>query len=170
MDDDPLQLRDPVAIDSLLPEPGWPWWAWALAAAAVVLAAAAAIVIVRRRRQTAAGPGARDVHAAYVRARTAIEEALEGPEDQVAVALSIALRRYLAEICNDSSLYETHQEFIARHRALADFPPPLREKTADLLGRLAERKYDRPGRAPAADLGDAARGLLEELHRRPAAA
>lgn len=170
MADDPLQVRDPVAVDSLLPEPGWPWWAWALVAAAVVLAAAAGIVFVRRRRQTAAGPDGRDVRAAYVRARAAIEHALEGPEDQVAVALSIALRRYLAEICDDPSLYETHQEFIARHRALADFPPPLREKTADLLGRLAERKYDRPGRAPAADLGDAARGLLDELHRRPAAA
>lgn len=169
MPEESLQLREPVPVQDLLPEAGWPWWAWALLVTGCLIIVLTTAIIIRRRKKTSHSSKI-DPEAAYQRARNAIDQTLDTPPSEASVALSIALRQYLADVSDDPSLYETHQEFIARHSALHGIPLPLREKTANLLTRLAEQKYNRSPLASVADLADESRHLLDELHRRPAAA
>ena len=171
MPEESLQLQDPLPIHDLLPEPGWPWWAWTLLAVGVVLIMVVLALIIRSRKKQSASDTI-NPETAYRHACETIENALDASSADPAVTLSIAIRQYLADVSHDPSLYETHQEFIARHAALGDLPQPLREKTADLLTQLAEQKYNRD-HSPAThdDLARDARQLLDEIHhRRPSAA
>ena len=91
------------------------------------------------------------------------------PPVALATAVSLALRRFLADSCGEPALFETHEEFLARGEALDRLPEPLREETADTFAALASVKYaaDRP--LPPSDLIELARSLVDRLHAAPLA-
>lgn len=161
--DDTLVLRELVPAEPLLPEPGLPPWVW------LVIAGAAGLLIalnlfVRRAKRTATDP-ARVRELAYQAACRELATAPTGGIQQAATLVSVALRRYLAAAAGDPALFETHEEFVARHQALAAYPEDLRKTTAEGFSHLARMKYGRDATGDPAALLAAARQLLDRLHQ-----
>lgn len=167
-----FQLQDIAPAEPYLLRPDLPWWAWLLIAHAVLLLAgllAAIVYAVRAHRAESRSlphDRGRVVEAAYREARLAIDKS-DDEETPAALAtrISAALRRYLATACGDPSLFETHEEFLARHEALSDLPGELRQDTAAHFTRLARVKYDKNRSDDPAPLRAEALALLETLHR-----
>jgi hypothetical protein len=63
------------------------------------------------------------------------------PMRECALRLSMILRSYLAGQTQDSSLYETHEEFSQRMDSLANVPISCQQETYELLDFLASYKY-----------------------------
>ena len=83
-----------------------------------------------------------------------------------AVLASLTLRDYLATAADDPALFETHEEFIARHDSLAALTEKARAAAAAGFSRLAALKYAAEPPASTASLViESARTLLDELHR-----
>ena len=138
--DDTFTLKDPVPADPLLPDPGLPLWAWGLIGLAVVAVIAAAVILLRRKTPGMVDPD-RVREEAYRRALAELEGRSGETMQQAATAVSIALRRYLAVVSGDPALFETHEEFVARHESLASYPEDLRKTTAEGFSHLARLKY-----------------------------
>jgi hypothetical protein len=157
-----LQLVEPPSPETLLPSHSLAWW-WA-AAVLTTIALAALCVFIRRRRARHAAPDPR--LAAYQEAATALADAAATDARDAAVRCSLILRRYLVTATGDPALFETHEEFVARHDSLASLTPDARTAVSDAFSRLAALKYSphQPAADPAAILADA-RQLLETLHR-----
>ena len=170
MEDDPLQLRDLAPAEPLLSHPGLPVWAWALIGAGVALLIIT-IVSAIRRNKTQPPPLKRvDRERAYREAAEVIEESTGLSRREAAQRVSGAIRLYLSKVCEDPSLYETHEEFLTRHKALEHLPETTREQVSSLLSRLAEEKYDRFGRSPAtADFTERPLSVLSQVHQHSAA-
>ena len=66
----------------------------------------------------------------------------------------------------DPALYETHEEWVARHDSMEAFGEDLKQQTQSLFARLAEWKYapDDLGDEPSA-MVDQSRHLLEAIHQ-----
>lgn len=161
--DDALVLRDLVPAEPLLPEPSLPAWAWVLIGLGVV-AVIAATILLRRRKTLPADPWhLRDE--AYLRAKSDLDDVLDGGMQAAATRVSLVLRRYLATVCGDPALFETHEEFISRHAALSDYPEELRKVTAEGFSHLARLKYGREANGDPVALFGAARQLLDRLHQ-----
>jgi hypothetical protein len=161
--DDPMALRELVPAEPLLPDPGLPPWAWvgiALASLALI-----GLVLFLRRGKAAAADPRRDREEAYQRARQELEAVPEGGIQQAATRVSVALRRYLAAVSGDPALFETHEEFIARHAALSAYPEEVRTVTAEGFSHLARLKYGRDATGDPVALFTAARQLLDRLHQ-----
>ncbi|MFM2171131.1 MAG: hypothetical protein RI957_1360 [Verrucomicrobiota bacterium] len=156
-----LELRDIPDVTPLLPREWWPWWVWlALAASALLLWFLASMM---RHRSN---------HHRSLR-REAYEQALQSLESSKALehavsrctALSLALRRYLAVAFADPSLYETHEELLARHQAFAELPDSLRHALGEYFSTLCRYKY-----APCEEAVDLsllipqATTLLQQIH------
>jgi len=158
------ELREPAPPDALLPGDSVnPLW---LGLAAALLIAAALVIhrLSRKRRSVTPDPAVLRVQA-YQEARAALA-ALDAPHPRaVAPQASLILRRYLAAAVTDPSLYETHEEFVARSDSLQHLTETARAACHRGLAELAAVKYapveaDMP---PAALLAGAC-GLLETLH------
>jgi hypothetical protein len=161
--DDPMALRELVPAEPLLPDPGLPPWAW-FAMSLALLALIALVIFVRRSKSEIADPRlAREE--AYLRAQQELEAAPGGGMQEAATRVSVTLRRYLAAVCGDPALFETHEEFIARHAALASYPEDLRKVTAEGFSHLARLKYGREASGDPVALFNAARQLLDRLHK-----
>lgn len=160
--DDTLVLRELVPAEPLLPSPGLPPWAW-LAITVAVVALAVLVVFLRRARREKLDP----THAREEAYRNALGE-LEAPPagmQEAATRVSVALRRYLAAVSGDPALFETHEEFVARHQVLSGYPDDLRKSTAEGFSHLARLKYGREAAGDPAALFSAARQLLDRLHQ-----
>ena len=171
MTDDKLQLRDVVPAEPLLSHPGLPWWAWTASGVGVALLVGLAVLLVVRHRRTAfSGAEPVDREQAHREAVAAIEECVGLPRREAALRASGAIRLYLAKVCEDPSLYETHEEFLARHQALQRFPETTREQILMLLSRLAAEKYDQPGISAAPpDFPEQPLSVLRQIHQQSAA-
>ncbi len=168
MEEEALQLQDLVPPEPLLRDPGLPLWVWLSIALGVVLLAWLAVRLLGRKAATP--PPLADFHAqAYREALGTIEEAAQLDSREAATRISGALRHYLAVVCGDPSLYETHEEFLARHQALADFSAEAREQTATTFAHLAQLKYDKDRSGEPAELSRRGAALLENLHQQRAA-
>ncbi|BCX49228.1 hypothetical protein HAHE_31360 [Haloferula helveola] len=165
MEDDPLQLRDVVPADTLVSHPGLPWWGWLLIAVGAVLVTVAVVFLIRRKPATAGMQIPVDREAAYRLAQEQIQSSAELPLHEAATRISGALRLYLAKIFRDPSLYETHEEFLARHEALDDLPEITREQVSTLLCRLAQMKYDQPRTSPGEVATDQPLSVLRQIHQ-----
>jgi hypothetical protein len=132
-----LELRDIPDVTPLLPREWWPWWAWvAMVAGLLVLWS---IIIALRKSQ---GSAASQRAAAFLEAQQALEQAKSLTNAvTMSTALSLALRRYLAIALGDSSLFETHEEFLARHDALASLPESIRHSLSEHFSTLCRYKY-----------------------------
>lgn len=168
--DDTFILRGPIPADPLLPDPGLPLWAWGLIGLATVAVIAAALFFFLRRKPVGMVDSNRVRDEAYRRAVAELDSGTPGESmQQAATKVSIALRRYLAVVSGDPALFETHEEFVARHESLASYPEDLRKTTAEGFSHLARLKYGREASGDPVALYTAARQLLDRLHQhRPA--
>ncbi|MFC7336283.1 hypothetical protein ACFQY0_03770 [Haloferula chungangensis] len=165
MDSESLQLQDLVPAEPFVHSSGWPWWAWVLVALGVLLLAVW-LRAMFRKGQSSEAPNLQLIHdQALQLAMEKIDLAAQQTAVQAAATTcSEAIRRYLATVASDPSLYETHEEFLARHEALNSFPAELKEEVSNTFNRLAKMKY---GKSPAGDPGVIAsegRSLLTQLH------
>ncbi|MBK1826066.1 hypothetical protein [Haloferula rosea] len=166
MDTDALQLRELVPVDSLVVEPGWQWWVWAIIAVTSALIVTTIVAIIRDKSGLAAARRPVDHSAAYQRALEEIEASSSLPAHEAATRISGAIRLYLATVCGDPSLFETHQEFLGRHEALQHFPENIREQVSTVLCQLAAMKYDQPRSETLPNIGQQSREVIEQLHQR----
>lgn len=166
--DDTLTLRDPLPAEPLLPDPSLPLWAWGLIGLGVIAVIAALVYFLRKKPVGMVDPN-RVREEAYRRAVAELEPKPAETMQQAATSVSIALRRYLAVVSGDPALFETHEEFVARHESLASYPEDLRATTAEGFSHLARLKYGPEASGDPVALYSAARQLLDRLHQhRPA--
>lgn len=156
-----MQLMEPVSPETLLPAIGmWPWWVGGILIAITVIGLC--IWLARRRRK--ADPMALR-RAAYQEALAGLDAVETTDPRDAAIRGSLVLRRYLSVAARDPALFETQEEFISRHDALAALKPDARAAACDHFARLATLKYGPPrGDAEASDVIRDSRQLLETLH------
>lgn len=163
--DDTFVLREPVPAEPLLPDPGLPLWAWGLIGLLAVAAIAGLIALILRRKPKGFVNPEAVRQEAYRRAMAELEGGAGQSIQEAATKVSIALRRYLAVVSGDPALFETHEEFVARHESLASYPEDLRASTAEGFSHLARLKYGPEASGDPVALYTAARQLLERLHQ-----
>jgi len=120
--------------------PTWdPQLWWVLAAVAVIAALVLLVAILLRRKPVV--DASKEKREAYLEAKAALsgDEVTEPRES--AIRVSMILRRYLARSMNEPALFETHEEFIARHDGLKDLPDALKSEVGDFFSKLAADKY-----------------------------
>jgi hypothetical protein len=156
-----LDLRDIPDARPFLPSPTPPWWVWLLLAVILIVLA---WLLLRKKKSPPASP-----LDAYQDACLALEQAsLIAEPITLATTVSLIIRRYLATAFTDPSLFETHEEFLARHSALQSLPENLRAEISHHFATVAHLKY-----APRTDTDNATtlipdlRGLLDRLHALP---
>lgn len=120
--------------------PTWePQFWWIFAAMMVVFTVGFFVVLFLRKKPVF--NASKEKSEAYLEAKVAFSECDElGPRES-AIRVSMILRRYLARSMNEPALYETHEEFIARHDSLKDLPNDLKCGVAALFSKLAALKY-----------------------------
>jgi hypothetical protein len=163
--DDTLVLRDLVPAEPLLPDPGLPPSAWVAIALASVVLLGLLIWVLRRRKKIGMVNPQEVRDEAYRRAVAELSVPSGETMQEAATKVSIALRRYLAVVSGDPALFETHEEFVARHEALASYPEELRKVTAEGFSHLARLKYGREATGDPVALFSSARQLLDRLHQ-----
>ena len=120
--------------------PTWdPQLWWVLAAVAVIAAFVLLVVLLLRRKPVV--DTSKEKREAYLEAKAALsgDEVTEPGES--AIRVSMILRRYLARSMNEPALFETHEEFIARHDGLKDLPDALKSEVGVFFSKLAADKY-----------------------------
>lgn len=154
-------LKEPAPPDALVPSIGlWPWW---LAGGALILLAVVLLIVLRKRPVVADPAAARN--AAFKEAMVTLAGTQAPRAREAAVQCSLILRRYLSMAAGDPALFETHEEFVARHDSLHALSAPAREAAAAGFSRLAALKY--APEIPETDPGGViteSRSLLETLH------
>lgn len=133
-----LELSDIPNVRPLIPSPALPGWFWgAMAAVCIVLAVTLVMALKSRKSKPAT---LRQI--AFREAMASLEKArLISAPVALATAVSLAIRRYLASSFADPSLFETHEEFLSRHHALATLPESTRQRLAQEYDHLARMKY-----------------------------
>lgn len=157
-----LELLEPASPGALLPDYGlWPW----VAAAAIAVLLVIAVRVFLKNRKPAAANRLAIRNAAFAEAAAALAHPATADVRDAAVQCSLILRKYLAAAAGDPALFETHEEFVARHDALEALTPAARAATETGFTRLAALKYapEIPAAVPAEIIADA-RVLLETLH------
>ena len=167
MNTTPLILHEPPIQEALLPS-SIPWLWVALGACTIIALATLIFVIIAKRRKPIDPAAVR--RAALAQSLREIEEAASLPPRIAALQTSLAIRRYMATAAGDPSLFETHEEFLARHPAITLWPPDTVHSLVSTLKHLAELKY-RPledSQTPA-DFLTQSRSLLQSLDTQSAA-
>lgn len=157
-----LELRDAGLPDGLIPTHSLVWW-WAVGVAVVV----AGIALVRwlKRRKPAAPDAQKIRQQAWQDADKALAEISSSDPRGTAVQSSLVVRKYLSIAAQDPALFETHEEFIARHDSLGALTPAARVAASDGFARLAKLKYAPvPPEAEARAVLTESRELLRTLH------
>ena len=132
-----LELRDIPDVSHMLPHEWWPWWAWVRVVTGVFLLW---LVISWLQAKSSQHDSLRD--RAVEDARQAVQEAKSHTTAvALSTALSLALRRYLTIAFADPSLFETHEEFLARHDAVAALPENIRHALSEHFSTLCRYKY-----------------------------
>lgn len=158
-----LELRDAGIPDALMPSYGFEWW-W-LVAGIFFLAAVLVVVMLLIRGKAKPPTPAMLREAAYRDALAALSDSSPDDARSAAVLTSIIVRKYLSIAAADPALFETHEEFIARHDALHAFTPEARAAAETGFTRLAALKYaPRQVDASPADVISESRTLLQTLH------
>lgn len=139
------------------------WW-FIVAAAVVVIFVGGLLLLLRKKPKVDLLKEKRE---AYREAKLAFGEKESGDARENAIKVSIILRRYLARSMNEPALFETHEEFVARHDGLKDLPEDVRSETGALFSKLAAVKYAPDDIAQLEIAGAHAEGsaLLERIHR-----
>lgn len=162
----PFQLLEPDAVESLLP--GW-WLPYILIGSTILLVLILiAVLLVRAKNRPRPVNLEKIREEARLKAVATLESARSSTATprEAAVLASLALRDYLARAADDPALFETHEEFIARHDSLASLHEKARHAAAVGFSHLASLKYAaEPPFSTAPEVIESARTLLGELHR-----
>jgi hypothetical protein len=156
-----VESRD--AIDLV---PRWePQAWWFFAASAVVAVAILAFLLLRRKKP--AVDLSKEKREAYFEAKSDLGKLGDVDLRDTTIRVSIILRRYLARSMNEPALFETHEEFIARHYGLKDLPDDMRSEVGGFFSKLAAFKYapDDIGSGNAHEIHADGTALLERIHR-----
>ena len=158
-----FELREPAAPEELLPKDIIsPLWLGLGLLVAVILA----IFLVRWFRNSSS-PNLQSVRElAFRDALNGLTQLAPPTARGAAVQSSLILRTYLSLAAQDPSLFETHEEFIARSDSLKVMTADAQAACRDGFARLAALKYapELPDLPPSTVVTDA-RELLEKLHR-----
>jgi hypothetical protein len=158
-----LELRDAAIPDALMPGYGLEWW-W-LVAGIFALIVLLAVVMLRIRGKAQAPSAAALRETAFREAMAALSASAPADARAAAVLASLAVRKYLSVAAEDPALFETHEEFLARHNALNAFKPEARAAAESGFTRLAALKYaPQPPDASSANVIAESRTLLQTLH------
>lgn len=164
-----FELHEPVSPETLVP--AFPVDTWVMVTGGIVfilliLALIAAILYFRKKASAPPTP-----QAIRETARAEAEAALNAigpdtPSREAAVISSLVLRKYLSVVAADPALFETHEEYISREKALEKFTDEARQTAATGFSRLASIKYA----AAQPDLNTeqvitGSRTLLQTLHQ-----
>jgi hypothetical protein len=158
-----FELKEPASPELLLPHDystaGW------VSAAILALGLLGAGLLWWRRCHPSAPAQAAARNLAYSEASGGLARIAATQARDAAVQASLILRKYLSLAVNDPALFETHEEFIARHDALSALTDSARNACESGFASLAALKYapQIPDLAPAAVVSEA-RALLETLH------
>lgn len=146
--------------------PAWePQLWWFLVGFAVLVVLVVGLGLLLRKKPKV--DGLKEKREAYREAKAAFGEKESGDARENAIKVSMILRRYLAKSMKEPALFETHEEFIARHDGLRDLPEAVRSETGAFFSKLAAIKYA-PGDIAGVEMqGAHAEGseLLERIHR-----
>jgi len=167
--DPSLELKPLVPPEPLLPHHLLPLWGWYGLAIAVVVIAVAIVIALRLARRAKAESPENIREFSYQQAISSLAAASHERLQEVATRISSALRLYLSRVSGDPALYETHEEFVARHEVLTKYPEELRTSTATIFSELARLKYGREAKGDPEQLIAGARDLLDRLHTVPTA-
>lgn len=151
------------AID-LVPSWEFQLW-WVLAAGAVIAVIVFLLVMVLRKKPVV--DASKEKREAYREAKVALSECESVDPHESTLRVSMILRRYLARSMNEPALFETHEEFIARHDGLKNLPEDLKSELGAFFSKLASVKYA-PGDFATVDgrsIYTEASALLERSHR-----
>jgi hypothetical protein len=120
--------------------PTWdPQLWWVFAGIAVFAAIFIFVVLLLRRKPVV--DASKEKREAYLEAKAALSGDESTVPGESAIHVSMILRRYLARSMNDPALFETHEEFIARHDGLKDLPNDVRSAAEAFFSKLAADKY-----------------------------
>jgi len=157
-----LKLLEPEAPEALVPEALFQ--PWMIGALIVILGLWFAIWLARKGRF--AQPDPKQIRNAAFREAIASFDAIQADDSRdAAVQSSLVLRKYLAQAVADPALYETHEEFLARHESLASLSESAKSAASDGFSKLAAIKYapESPPQSPSETLAES-RSLLEIIH------
>ena len=156
-----FQLLESSTIEPMIPKHEIPWFWIALISA--VIAAVLVIVIYRHRKRANDPEKIREKN--FQQSLADLDAITNADAQTAAVQSSMILRKYLSIAANDPALYETHEEFIARHDALQKIPHEKRNETSATFDRLAALKYApaTPDARAESIIGES-RNLLLSLH------
>ena len=158
-----LELAEPRDAIDLVPTWDPQLW-WVFAAVAVIAAIVFLVLLLLRRKPTV--DASKEKREAYLEAKAALSgDAVTEPRES-AIRVSMILRRYLARSMNEPALFETHEEFIARHDGLKDLPDALKSEVGDFFSMLATTKYA-PDDIVSVDANSsqtAGAAILERIH------
>ncbi len=133
-----FELLEPVSPEALVPDP---WLEpWMLAVVVLLAVVALALLLFRKKKVPVADPVALR-RAAREAATAALDAIGPVPPREAAVQASLILRRYLSVAAGDPALFETQEEYLARHESLKDFAEDARESANKGFARLAAIKY-----------------------------
>jgi len=157
-----FELMEPASPEALLPDSGlWPWFV----AAGIVVALVIILILLLRKKKSSAVNLTKIRDAAFTEAMTALVETRTSDVRDTAVRSSMILRKYLSTAAGDPALFETHEEFVARHDALKALNVEARAATEVGFTRLAALKYapGTPDTAPESVVAES-QALLKTLH------
>lgn len=146
--------------------PTWEPQLWWFFAAAAVIAVAVVLLILLLRKKPKVDL-LKEKREAYQEAKTAFGAKESGDARENAILVSMILRRYLAKSMKEPALFETHEEFVARHDGLKDLTEEVRSAVGAFFSKLAAVKYAPDDIAVGEAQGTHAEGaaLLERIHR-----
>lgn len=164
---DSLELVEVPDVMDLVPRWEIPVW-WYFGAAGLVLLVVALVFLIRRKK-TESDP-MKEKREAYRAAKKQFQAIQDGSARELAIEVSLILRKYLAKTLGESALFETHEEFIGRDESLANLPEETRAAVSVFFGKLVAVKYGpeeaaTDGFSPAqADFVTEGMEILERIH------
>jgi hypothetical protein len=151
--------------DAIKLVPSWEPQLWWFFAATATIAVSVILLILLLRKKPKSDP-LKNKREAYHEAKLAFGEKECGDARENAIQVSMILRRYLAKSMKEPALFETHEEFVARHDGLKGLPEDVRSEVGSFFSKLAAIKYAPDDMAGLEMEGTRAEGaaLLERIH------
>jgi hypothetical protein len=159
---DPFELIEPASPEALIPSFQLESW---MVLCVILLIFGMFLIFIKRKKAIPE----KDPHfirnEAYKIATDTLNEIDATESRDAAIQSSLILRKYLSTAVGDPSLYETHEETLARHHAFDALPTKTRIVAAQGFTKLAALKYtNRASDTPASEVGQDSMELLKILH------
>lgn len=160
-----FELIEPTSPEVLIPHsPVEPWMIIVGSALLLIIVVLAIFYFRKKSKASTSQVAARE--AAYAEATSALQAIGDVPAREAAVRASLIIRKYLSLAAGDPALFETHEEFLSRDKALSSFSDEAREATSSGFSTLAAMKYSaETPRTGTGEVVETSIRLLETLHQ-----